>query len=692
MSELSAKHKALNVLRSLTAEKGHRQVETSPRPDLTSSQEVLAVKYQELATLLATQHVERKTVSRLHSIDLVSRSTGCIPSSRRQRNHDSQVKPVRRRRRKVPALPEPGDTPKIVELPPSHTENEDASELHLNLEQLQPSPPSKNTVSFTDVRLIKDIDDCASSGTDMSDTELIRRILRSPRKVLVNAHSSPSVTARRRTSSSTKKTSKPKKKHCKVKNTPKETPRESKRSDSPKRGLTETPREKKEFQPTDNTLSSSSNPDILSWLKQKNKAIRKQKRSERKKERQEKAAEQTVVEEKLRRLAESGDKFNQWMKHKKEESHRREEIERKVRKDAAKKDASERTDATQRKRDTSPKQAAAGSRTQTKKLPTNIKKGTTNRKAMSSPDKENASDNQKGFDEETRHHLVRNLEAERLHDEAKRQRKEAEKRRRQLLRDAQPEGTKKRDSKSGTDAKPASKTSPSKSQSDTDGKTSSANRKTMPSSNPFKGMTYDDWLRQKQADQRRHAKEAKKQEVCDPELDDLIPLLARRRIEQIKVRATRVDSGLRRSRESTNSENKTDRPGTPNGVRSYTWKTPSSSASDGKQKSTMKPSPPKTKKSDKTETASSTPMPDVVNFERPEPQGCEGNEEFPCQSPKTNQSKDTNHSMNQSGPSTDKLKDSTASGNDQNKTSEQFKKEHKQASEANVIFMTEPTA
>ncbi|XP_022106406.1 trichohyalin-like [Acanthaster planci] len=522
----------------------------------------------------------------------------------------------------------------------------------------------------------------------MSDTELIRRILQSPRKVLVNKHPIHSMRATSHAASPNKQTRKHKKKLCKVKNTPKETSNQSKRSSSlGSPTMTMTPREKKEFHPTDNKLSSSNNPDVLCWLKEKNKLIRKQKRMERKKERQEKAAEQKVMEEKQKRLAESEDKFNQWMKHKKDESQRRQQIEKKVWKNAAKRGTSEWTEVSEGKTDHSPaKHRGTRFERQIKKRTTNSRKEIKIHKSVSSP-KESVADNQRHSDEEARHRVVQNLEAERLQAEEKRQKKEAEKRRRRLFREAQHGSTNNSDSKSGTDEKSNDKTSSAaKPTPDTNNQpsacTTASIRKTMPSSNPFKGLTYDEWLKQKQADQRRQAKEAKTQEGGDPELDDFIPQLARRRIEQIKARATRVDSGLRRSQNSSDAD-KTDKSRTPNGVRPYTWTTTSSTPSD-KHHKISRPSPPKNRKSTRT-TKSSTAMPDVISFERPEPQGCERTEEITCQSPKPEQSKDAN--LNKE-PILNKFKDLAVNENNQSRNEQLMS--NMQASKEDTIFMTEP--
>ena len=639
MSELSAKHKALNILQVLTRaeSKERRTIKTSPRPDLSSSQEILGGKYKELATLLATQHVERKRVYRLQSVDLVSRSLGDAP--RRQRYHDSQEKSSRRRCTKN--LQVPNDDIPEVELSPcikEINEETDSPQIKIDLKLPPNSLPGIKKVSFSDVKIGCSGDGYASSSTEVSDTEVIRRILQSPRRVITGEinTSPPVMTARRhKVSLISKKTTSAKKKPRKQKESAKQLTKRSPGKEPPEMQQT-----KKEFHdPSDHKLNSSSNPDVLSWLTAKNKLIRKQKRSERKKERQEQLAERKVTEEKMKKLVESEEKVTQWMKEKKVESLLKQRVERKVRKEIRERESLQH-----------PVQAPPESAKTTVTRTQHRRNSTKTQKSPHS--KENVAKDH--ADKEMRHHLVRNLEAERLHAEETRQAKESERRRRRLLREAQTaKDSKRTDSVSNSKQIPTisfADTNPDSMKAttnllETNSKSNSkmtsadAKPKNRPSSNPFKGMTYDDWLKQKQSDQRKQAKEAKKQDVCDPELDDLIPLLARRRIEQIKIRSTRVDSGLRNSRNRSDPENtKPDKRTSPNGERPYTWKLPTNSAS-GMKPVTTKPghftkqsrSPEGT---DQRKNKMASSMPDVINFvERPEPQGCEGSQTPPLPEP-----------------------------------------------------------
>ncbi|XP_071809713.1 uncharacterized protein [Asterias amurensis] len=680
MSELSAKHRALNVLQTLTSDPRSHFIKTSPRPDLSASQEILSGKYRELATLLATQHVERKTVSRLQSVDLVSSRLG--NAQRTRFYHDNQRKASQRRQRRKAAQSE--DSFPEAELSSCLKERSktDSTEVKIvELQETQNTSVKNKRVSFSGSRAQLCIDGYASSSTDVSDTEVIRRILCSPRKIITE-EANTSSTKQNLSPTRNKKTVTSKKKSRKQKRSPKQ----PSKGDSPAHE-SETLKIK-EFNHSDHKLNSSSNPDVLSWLKAKNKIIRKQKRTEKKKERLEQLAEQRVAEKKSKKLVESEEKVTEWMKVKKVESILQRRFEKKI--------LREKRESQKDLVGTSPDGAKVDS-LKTKRESDSPR----NRKSSS---KENIAQKKDNLEEEQRHHLVRNLEAERLHAEEKRQAKDAERRRRRLLKEAQttpdskgphprPPSVSKKLSNSDSKKvdKSISEASPENNQKS---KASGDKSKTRPSSNPLKGMTYEDWLKQKQTDQRKQAKDAKKQEVCDPELDELIPLLARRRIEQIKIRATRVDSGLRRSKTPSLESDQTDKQRTTNGERPYTWKLPTGDSStkpdtkksggSAKRKtftntaSKEKLSP---KESDEIKTRMAISMPDVINFvERPEPQGCEGTQEFPCQSPKSNQSNKNDDEINQS----------EATLGNSKVTSANVEAENESSSSDGTIFLTEP--
>ncbi|XP_033099189.1 uncharacterized protein LOC117102869 [Anneissia japonica] len=70
----------------------------------------------------------------------------------------------------------------------------------------------------------------------------------------------------------------------------------------------------------DNSLNSSSNIDVRRWIQEKNKIARKKLKEERRKEREEMQKEQEMLNAKTARLLESGDKFEKWLHDKKKET------------------------------------------------------------------------------------------------------------------------------------------------------------------------------------------------------------------------------------------------------------------------------------------------------------------------------------------------------------------------------------
>eukprot|EP00057_Strongylocentrotus_purpuratus_P003068 XP_003725852.1 PREDICTED: serine/arginine repetitive matrix protein 2-like [Strongylocentrotus purpuratus] len=107
-------------------------------------------------------------------------------------------------------------------------------------------------------------------------------------------------------------------------------------------------------------------------------------------------------------------------------------------------------------------------------------------------------------------------------------------------------------------------------------------KQTYPSSNPFKGVTYDEWMRQKMKEDEMNQKKERRKKKMDPDLEDIIPNVAKERIERAKVgKGKRVNTGLRKEKDERPecdrpSSEKTDAP------KSYRWSNDETSASSEK--------------------------------------------------------------------------------------------------------------
>ena len=388
----------------------------------------------------------------------------------------------------------------------------------------------------------------------------------------------------------------------------------------------------KEWDPIDNQLVNSKNKHIKSWLRQKDTAIRRQKREEQKKEKAKHEAEEKEREERAQRLEEAKERYNEWMRNKKRVTRQNRRVVRKV--------------VNENEEQTPSNDVSEGEvkpRKATKKL---IRRPISIRMPVKKEPPKTTHNNNIGIvkdyngDWTDSVNFKRDLAGERERDEEKRQAKEAKKR--EKIQKAKLAAERKNQPKAPKTKRsfPRGQSSPRKTP-DSKEKIETAEQKplpkTKPSSNPFKGMTYDQWLNQKIKTEQVKREESKK-ELADPDLEDLIPLLAKHRIEHAKEPSRRVDSGLSRPKSSADPRKPENKKAFDNdNARPYTWK----GNSDTKQtkgnqwKSFPKgnsnlhvnsPTPPRTPlRSSGTGSRKSmnSDTDDVFRSVRPEPQGCE---------------------------------------------------------------------
>nr|XP_054761789.1 nucleolar protein dao-5-like [Lytechinus pictus] len=165
-----------------------------------------------------------------------------------------------------------------------------------------------------------------------------------------------------------------------------------------------------------------------------------------------------------------------------------------------------------------------------------------------------------------------------------------------------------------------------------------------PSSNPFKGVTYDEWMKQKMKQDEMNKKEERQKKKIDPDLEDIIPQVAKERIDRAKIgKGRRVSSALGKEKDERPecdraATEKTDAP------KPYRWSNDSTSTSDKHSKQSSahgkvglhRPSTAKNHlhNAPHQERAPSAnpgkvqgPRVFSPSFARPEPQGSESNDD-----------------------------------------------------------------
>lgn len=427
----------------------------------------------------------------------------------------------------------------------------------------------------------------------------------------------------------------------------------------------------------DNDLRDTQKKHLQTWLRKKDIALRKQKKEERRKEKEKAEAVEERRRELKERVTDGEARYKEWMKEKKRCEQLSISVARKVLKDTEKIE-NERLTATLRAVESENRPAAPvggnspdgnpktvddesgdGTTTTTKKTRKAKPKITSTyafRKTLPKVVPVTTHDNRIGIVRDFTGDWTdsvsnsRDLATEREIDEEKRQSKEAKKRE-LLVKKAKKEEQKRL--KSEAPPKPkrsfprgtsnAAKTKPNRTDdklnaSSTPG-LNSANKRPQQSqrpstANPMRGMTYDEWVNQKikrDKDRREEIKSGSK----DPELEDLIPLLAKHRIDRATEPAKRVDTGLRNRPKSSapggqrsSSGKNADEDAAKKQGRDSAWRSfPKSSNSSLNVKT---PTPPNTPLSGgrkstggKLSSDSSMDIDDLINSVRPEPQGCD---------------------------------------------------------------------
>lgn len=308
----------------------------------------------------------------------------------------------------------------------------------------------------------------------------------------------------------------------------------------------------KTFEASDHRLKNSQNPKIISWLKRKNKILRKQKAQERKKERAKRKEEEEKLKEQATRHAESEQKVRKWMEEKSTEARLLQKRERLENSRKLKFDdtivITQTVDLKDGTQNDNPEDQCNGMSEHTDECETRHE---INNNCENNGDKKDQAKtitvkvNMKG--EETVKCTCGFVEIIKMREEEERhKRMAASKSKSGLRRVSHPDYSIRRRPRS---AKRAS-LSPIRSKK---GKVTPAktNRSRSESNqdNDKQRMSYDEWLQVKRKQDIRtqreeHGKQMKQMSKSDPELERVISNVARRRIEQIRTGKNTIDTGI----------------------------------------------------------------------------------------------------------------------------------------------------
>ncbi|XP_002740638.1 uncharacterized protein LOC100374849 [Saccoglossus kowalevskii] len=407
------------------------------------------------------------------------------------------------------------------------------------------------------------------------------------------------------------------------------------------------PREPKVFMPSDHDLRSTQNAEILGWLKKKNAALRKQKREQRKKEKRKRNVEKYEMEEKIERLVKAEDLYTDWMKSKKKEELYIRKEQRKQKELEMSRLEEERIEKARRLEELNARvaQKRAAIAAQKKKL--KISKRRTEAK-KDDEEKDTGGHGDAGVEKEKEENDVSStvkLDAKRKNRRGKNKvhpmsatyptrslSSPSEYRYKRPFSGGTPV---KNDRMNGEDRPPLSRYQPKR------------------STNPMAGMNYDEWLKQKHKDDKHKQLQDEvskaKNAWSDPDLQNIIPKLAKERIARVTESKFKIDTGLKKSpRDKSQSPQRPTSASTATltevpksedeGPTSYKW---NADITDGKEPrasvdsrpstapsmkgrpgaSPRKPRPPSTNRP--SSTTRKTRVTSTSQIERPEPQGCE---------------------------------------------------------------------
>ncbi|XP_077994521.1 uncharacterized protein LOC144448236 [Glandiceps talaboti] len=307
-------------------------------------------------------------------------------------------------------------------------------------------------------------------------------------------------------------------------------------------------RSPREIKLTENHLGKSNNPELLKWLRKKNAMLRKQKKEHRKEEREKKKVEQSETEKKIERVVEAEELYDKWLRKKSKDTLlvRREEKKRREYQEALKEQ--ERIERDKRLAELKAKEKEAMKMKKRKTF-----KSKTKPSEDGSEEKDKAAENKKVDDEKKEESDKNQKKEDNSNNTTKKPKKKGKNKVHPVLTGLASRNKTVRD----PDGTLASNndyvyTRPGRPKSATQNNQPSLSRfqpKRKP--NPMSKMSYDEWIKHKRKEENRKklAEEVKqaKDAWSDPTLQNIIPKLARERIEKATESKLKVDSGLKKS-------------------------------------------------------------------------------------------------------------------------------------------------
>ncbi|XP_078575081.1 uncharacterized protein LOC144861208 [Branchiostoma floridae x Branchiostoma japonicum] len=322
------------------------------------------------------------------------------------------------------------------------------------------------------------------------------------------------------------------------------------------------PREKQPFQPSDHNLKNSDNPQVQEWLQKKRLAQRQQRREERAKRRLKFQMKMEERDMKIARMIESDEKVDQWMREKRKLLRRKSQKPRKatvqpsVGQQAETEETTPLSNSYQGQPDlpTLEKQASQLEERLLKDLGTKKGQGDTVQPASGKVGNSTTSPSDgkvAGMDDFARRTVP--VRPGRLENSAGVQTTGKVPSRPTTAPPRSNSPTKRRGKRS---------VHPMSARSGGSAKTSVETPRSVGSGSestrdPMRNLSYDQWLVQKRREDQQKKLQVQKEEV-DPELQSIIPELARRRVDRATTRKKKLDTGIKRKQRDEDCNKKAE--------------------------------------------------------------------------------------------------------------------------------------
>ncbi|XP_071955220.1 uncharacterized protein [Antedon mediterranea] len=650
MAERRAKYEVTQMLRYLSDDIPVSP-RTSPRsPDLSRSDEVLREKYNELNNLMLSHIAQRKTLGHLYSsYDLDFKKVS--PENRKTKLNKKEIRTLKGRAKRltefndydskvslkvweIPSDSEPddrdlGETSELCDDVSEHTYNSTINSsvtIHevnsegeeINSDYEKNSYPKSKQVSFVENKNLKD-DPIPNFDPNSLETLILKDILRHQRSK--PKHTDSGISLKTKTG----------KNQCRS-NHRKGSPRKKKsKTDPPEKS----PRIKTKSA-LDNHFLSSSNADVKRWVREKNKLARKKLKEERKKEREEMEKEHNADTERTAKMIESEEKVKTWVK----EKHKQVLLQRKLKQRV---EEIQRHSTAETSEESVPRNSQIKEQFELRKTAIKRRQRRIRNRKEEETNSDKAGGNEKAFPKPASARLI--------HDE-KLQAKAAKKKygvsvrgtldraAKQMQKEEQmnqdtndlnnnvkkPIGRTSQIKNIDKKMKPKEKNNNSCSTPDNNKSTDDVDhihhvRKT-------NRMTYNAWINIKlEGDKKKKQKELTKK--VDLDLERLLPTLSQERIRRATDSKKSTMAPERDFRNKTNSSSRNHR-NEPENVFSQRPKSTMTTSKDNPDYLPKRPASAKTNKSVLSHNSLKNELNEVLEGERPEPQGCELPDNSPC--------------------------------------------------------------